>query len=63
MARRYPERKVYKELNTIGWENVRIIQIEAFRCENKQELIAREQYHMDLLKPDLNKHAVIIPFG
>ena len=56
-ARKYTERKVYKELNTIGWENVRIIQIEAFRCENKNELIAREQYHMDLLKPNLNKIA------
>jgi hypothetical protein len=57
MACKYPERKVYKELNTIGWENVRIIQIEAFRCETKNELLAREQYHMDLLKPDLNKYA------
>ena len=56
-ARKYTERKVYKELNTIGWENVRIIQIEAFRCENKNELITREQYHMDLLKPELNKYA------
>jgi hypothetical protein len=54
MAHKYPERKVYKALNTIGWENVRIIQIEAFRCETKQELIAREQYHIDLLKPELN---------
>jgi group I intron endonuclease len=56
-ARKRTEQKVYKELNIIGWENVRIIQIEAFRCENKQELTAREQYHMDLLKPDLNKNA------
>ena len=57
MARKRTEQKVYKELNTIGWENVRIIQIEAFRCETKQELLTREQYHMDLLKPDLNKNA------
>jgi hypothetical protein len=57
MAHKYPERKVYKELNTIGWENVRIIEIEAFRCETKNSLLTREQYHMDLLKPDLNKYA------
>ena len=57
MARIKIEQKVYKELNTIGWENVRIIQIEAFRCQNKQELLTREQYHIDLLKPDLNKQA------
>lgn len=58
-ARKEIERKVYRELNTIGWEHVRIIQIEAFRCQTKQELIAREQYHMDLLKPELNKNAAI----
>jgi hypothetical protein len=57
MSRRKIEQKVYKELNTIGWENVRIIQIEAFRCETKNELLAREQYFIDLLKPDLNKYA------
>jgi hypothetical protein len=37
-----------------GWENVRIVQIEAFRCETKQELVAREQFYIDLLKPSLN---------
>lgn len=57
IARREPSRKVYEALNTVCWENVRIIQIEAFRCENKQELIAREQYFIDLLRPSLNKNA------
>ena len=56
-ARHKPERRVYKELNTVGWSNVRIVLIEAHRCENKNELIAREQYHIDLLKPELNKQA------
>jgi hypothetical protein len=54
-ALRQTSRKVYEALNTVGWENVRIVQIEAFRCENKQELIAREQYYIDLLKPSMNK--------
>jgi hypothetical protein len=57
VARKRTEQKVYKELNIIGWENVRIIEVEAFRCETKNELIAREQYHIDLLKPELNKNA------
>ena len=56
-ARRRPEQRVYKELTLIGWSNVRIVLIEAYRCENKNELIAREQHHMDLLKPELNKQA------
>ena len=56
-ARKHTERRVYKELNTVGWSNVRIVLIEAYRCENKNELIAREQHHMDLLKPELNKAA------
>ena len=38
-ARYKPERRVYTELNTVGWANVRIIQIEEFKCETKNELI------------------------
>ncbi len=56
-SRELTERRVYKELNVIGWSNVRIVLIEAHRCENKNELIAREQHHIDLLKPELNKNA------
>jgi group I intron endonuclease len=56
-ARKNTEQRVYKELNKVGWTNVRIVLIEAHRCENKNELIAREQHHMDLLKPELNKNA------
>ena len=48
---------VYAALNIIGWENVRIVLIESYVCSNKQELIAREQHYMDLLKPALNKNA------
>ena len=56
-ARKHTERRVCEELNKVGWANVRIVLIEAHRCENKNELVAREQYHMDLLKPELNKAA------
>jgi len=53
-AKRYPERKVYKHLNAIGWENVKIILIETFPCESKAELEKRERYCFDELKPTLN---------
>ena len=50
----YPNRKVYAHLNKIGWENVHIILIESYPCSNKMELLKRERYHVDLLKPSLN---------
>lgn len=49
------ERMVYKHLNEIGWETVEIILIEAFECNNKDELHKRERYWIDELKPELNK--------
>ena len=47
---------VYKHLNTIGWDKVRIILIETVNCFNKEQLNQREQYYIDRLKPSLNKH-------
>ena len=41
-ARRHPEIKVYQHLNSIGWENVEIVLIETYPCNNKDELKARE---------------------
>ena len=49
-----PERKVYKHLAGIGWDEVKIILIESFPCENKMELEKRECYYIDLLSPSLN---------
>ena len=57
MARKHITQRVYEALNTVGRENCRIILIESYPCSNKQELIAREQYFIDLLKPSLNKNA------
>jgi len=48
-------RPIYEKLNQIGWENVQIILVESFPCENKMELLKRERHHIDLLKPKLNK--------
>lgn len=39
-----------------GWTNFDIILIEAYPCESKLELLARERHHFDLLKPTLNKN-------
>ena len=46
---------VYQHLNDIGMDNVEIILIEAFPCDNKDVLHARERYWIDTLKPSLNK--------
>ena len=42
-------------LNTIGWDNVRIILIENVIAETKDQLLQREQHYIDLLNPSLNK--------
>ena len=47
---------VYKHLNTIGWDKVRIILIETVNCFNKEQLNQREQHYIDLYQPSLNKH-------
>lgn len=44
----FPERKVYKYFNTVGWENVIIELVEAYPCETKQELNKREDHHLKL---------------
>ena len=46
--------KLYKHLNTVGWDAVKIILIESFPCENKMELTKRERYYIDQLSPSLN---------
>ena len=55
LARKDTERRVYKHLNEIGWDNVDIILIEACDCQNKDELHRRERYWIDTLNPSLNK--------
>lgn len=52
-----PERLFYKFVREIGgWEHFKIIMIEDYPCNRKEELFKREQYHKDLLKPTLNKN-------
>ena len=47
---------VKKEGDKIGWENVRIVLIEKYPCEDREELVKREQYWMDKLRPSLNRN-------
>ncbi len=46
-AKKQPERKVYKHLLGIGWNEVKIILIESFPCDNKMELEKRERYYIE----------------
>jgi len=42
LARERPDTKVYKYLNEIGWDNVKIILINEYCLENKQQLLREE---------------------
>ena len=54
--------KVYKFIRENGrWDNWIFEVIQEFPCENKIELVIREQYHYDLLKPALNTYRPHIP--
>ena len=46
-------------MNEVGWEVVRIELIEAFACENGEDLRRREQHYIDLIKPNLNLNAAV----
>lgn len=60
MARYEPHRAVYLHLNTIGWENVKIILIEKFPCKDREEMKKREHFWYEQLKPCLNER---VPFS
>lgn len=45
---------LYKLMRELGNENFKIELIEEVKCDNKNDLLLREQYYIDLLKPSLN---------
>jgi hypothetical protein len=53
-ARKSVNQRVYAHLNSVGWDNVRIVLIEDVVCERKEQLCMREQHYIDLLRPSLN---------
>lgn len=54
MQSRYDECLKYNWINYFGWNNFVIELIEDYPCNNKLELIQREQYWFEMLKPILN---------
>jgi hypothetical protein len=50
---------VYAHILNIGFNNVHIILIEEYPCSNKDELVRRERYWVDELKPLLNTNQPI----
>lgn len=53
-AKQHPNRKIYQKFNEIGVEHFKIVLIEEYKCINKEELVAREDYYINLMKPVLN---------
>jgi predicted GIY-YIG superfamily endonuclease len=47
--------KLYQLVEEYGWDSFRIILIEEFKCENREEQRKKEQQYIDELKPSLNK--------
>jgi hypothetical protein len=44
--------RVYKHINAIGWDKVKIILVENFPCETRKELIIRESHFITQGKKD-----------
>lgn len=52
-SKQFPEKKLYKHINNIGWDNVEIELVEEFSCSSKKELNEREDYYIQTAK-DVN---------
>src|ERR1700719_1319123 len=53
-AKYKPNIKIYQKMNRIGKEHFRIILIEEYPCNNKIQLISREEYWRNELNSTLN---------
>lgn len=56
LATKRPNQPVYSHFNKIGFDNVSIVLIEEYPCNNKMELERRERYWIEQLKPTLNRY-------
>lgn len=45
-SNRFPNRRIYKHIHSIGWDNVNIEVLEEYPCNNIKELHERENYHI-----------------
>ena len=54
---KYYHLKVYQFIRENGgWDNWTFIQLEEYPCKSKQELLARERYWFDIIKPTMNSN-------
>jgi hypothetical protein len=53
-SKKYPERKVYKHINEIGWENVEIKLLEEYPCTSLSELLQKENEYITWSLLDAN---------
>jgi hypothetical protein len=51
-SKKYLERRVYKHINTIGWENVKIQVIEDYPCNSRKELLKKENEYIASMRGD-----------
>ena len=50
----FSDRKIYTSFNKSNWENCHIVSLEDVKFYDRNELLKRERYFIDLLKPTLN---------
>lgn len=53
-SKKFPNRKVYAHINTLGWDCVNIQLIEAFSCNSRKELLEKENEYICSLIQDPN---------
>ena len=53
-AKLYPHTKLYSHILSIGWEHCKLEILEDCPENDKEHLLKRCQYYIDLLKPELN---------
>ena len=51
-SRTQGDRKVYKHINNIGWDRVKIVLIEEYKCRNKEELVRKEYEYIQAKRLD-----------
>jgi hypothetical protein len=57
-AKKNPDRLLYSHIFKIGWNHVKIVLIEKFPCDSRNELYRREKYWIKRLKPALNSSTI-----
>ena len=59
----FPDRKVYKHFNTLGWNNVKIECLEEYSCADRNELLKKEDDYIKSVQNDsfcLNQNSAFV---